>query len=693
MNLAPDSSLLDSLRHAVGNAIQNFVSLLRDRTVFTLSMLFAIAIAGLLWHQSHQSSRLVKIAAKQYAARYSDAVAEFRSLYTSEVVSAAKDHGIEVTHAYKDKPGAIPLPATLSILLGNRLAKKEGGGQTRLYSPYPFPSRRETGGLRDDFSRQAWAAVTRNPDKPFYRFQNENGHPTLRYAVADRMRASCVRCHNTHPETPKNDWREGDVRGVLEVSISMEQTTAQMRTALHQSGWLIVGLGLLGFICVSLVVRKQREESKRLEQRVIGRTQELQSATEKQLETVQLLEEREARLHAILETASEGIVTINSQGVVESFNGAAAEMFGYRAKEVIGQNVSMLMLTPSREQHDQYLADYLHTGQGKVIGIKREVEGKRKDGTLFPMELAVSEVKLGNSHLFTSIIRDLTRRNQLQAELAQAQKLESVGQLAAGIAHEINTPTQYVGDNTLFLKDAFGDISTVLDSFEKLLQAAKDGSVDQQLVAEVEAALQQADVEYLTEEIPQAIDQSLDGVERVAKIVRAMKEFSHPGSEEKSLVNLEQAIETTITVAHNEWKYVAELVTEFDPELPEVSCLPGELNQVFLNLIVNAAHAIDDTLDDGNTEKGTITVGTRRDGAWAEIIVRDTGTGIPEGVRARIFDPFFTTKEVGKGTGQGLAIARSVVVDKHGGTIDCETEPGKGTMFVVRLPINGERQI
>ncbi|NOY28959.1 MAG: hybrid sensor histidine kinase/response regulator [Planctomycetes bacterium] len=280
----------------------------------------------------------------------------------------------------------------------------------------------------------------------------------------------------------------------------------------------------------------------------------------------------------------------------------------------------------------------------------------------------------------------------LQMELAQAQKLESVGQLAAGIAHEINTPTQYVGDNTRFLKDAFGDIKTVLDSFEKLLQATKSGTVDEQLVVEIEATLKQTDVEYLTEEIPQAIDQSLSGVERVAKIVRAMKEFSHPGTEEKSLVNLSHAIETTVTVAHSEWKYVAEMVTEFDSELPQVSCLPAELNQVFLNLIVNAAHAIGDTLGDDKTEKGTITVGTRRDGEWVEIFIRDTGTGIPEDVRARIFDPFFTTKGVGKGTGQGLAIARSVVVDKHGGTIDCETELGKGTTFLVRLPIEEERQ-
>ena len=276
----------------------------------------------------------------------------------------------------------------------------------------------------------------------------------------------------------------------------------------------------------------------------------------------------------------------------------------------------------------------------------------------------------------------------MQFELEQAHKLESVGQLAAGIAHEINTPAQYLGDNTRFLKEAFGDLRVALDGFERLLQAAKAGAVDAQVLAEAETTLQQAEVEYLATEVPKAIDQSLKGIEQVTTIVAAMKQFSHPGDDQKSLVNLQAAIETTITVARNEWKFVAEMVTDFDPDLPDVTCRPGEMNQVFVNLIVNAAQAVGETLDEVGTDRGTIIVGTRRAGEWAEIFVRDTGPGIPDDVRARIFDPFFTTKAVGKGTGQGLAIVRSMVVDKHGGTIDCKTERGQGTTFTVRIPIS-----
>jgi signal transduction histidine kinase len=226
-----------------------------------------------------------------------------------------------------------------------------------------------------------------------------------------------------------------------------------------------------------------------------------------------------------------------------------------------------------------------------------------------------------------------------------------------------------------------------------LLSAANDNSLSRETIQEVAAAVKSVDAGYLLEEIPKAIDQTLEGVTRVAAIVGAMKEFSHPDTKEKIPLDLNHAINSTITVARNEWKYVAEMKTEFDPSMPLVSCLPGEFNQVILNLIVNAAHAIADVVKKGGPEKGMITVQTRNCSEWAEIRIQDSGTGIPQKVQSRIFDPFFTTKEIGKGTGQGLAIARSVIVDKHGGSIHFETEEGKGTTFIIRLPLNGKALI
>jgi PAS domain S-box-containing protein len=397
-----------------------------------------------------------------------------------------------------------------------------------------------------------------------------------------------------------------------------------------------------------------------------------------------------ARLDSVMKLAADGIVTVNEEGIVESFNEAAGRIFGYDPQEVIGRNISMLASNRDDRHRHAFLSGCLEGGQARISAMPREVMGRRKDGTLFPLEIAVSEVPLDSRRVFTGIFRDIADRRRLERQLVQAQKMESVGQLAAGIAHEINTPTQYVGDNMRFLEDAFRDLGALLANCQRLCQAAGDGGIPAHLVAAVVAAARQSDLEYLIDEIPKAIGQSLEGVERVAKIVRSMKDFSHPGSETKQAVDLNRALESTLTVCRNEWKYVAEAVTQFDPDLPMVTCLPGECNQVFLNLIINAAHAISDKSAGKTTEKGTITVTTRRDGDWAEIRIADTGTGIPEEYRSRIFDPFFTTKEVGRGTGQGLAIAHSVITEKHGGTIEFTTEVGRGTQFIVRLPISGE---
>jgi two-component system NtrC family sensor kinase len=287
---------------------------------------------------------------------------------------------------------------------------------------------------------------------------------------------------------------------------------------------------------------------------------------------------------------------------------------------------------------------------------------------------------------FEGRFEDITERRVLRDQLLQAQKLESVGQLAAGIAHEINTPTQYIGDNVRFLKKSFGNLASLLKIYDGLWKETLSDTVTVTVRQEVSSALREIDIEFLVREIPKAIDDTLEGIKRVSTLVNAMKEFSHPGTKEKIPLDLNHAIQSTITVAQNEWKYVADMETRFDGSLPAVSCLPGEFNQVILNLIVNAAHAIGDRAKKGSEKKGKITVETGRCPAGVEIRIGATGTGIPLDVRAKIFDPFFTTKEIGKGTGQGLAIARSIVVDKHEGSIDFESVVGEGTTFIIRLP-------
>jgi signal transduction histidine kinase len=280
----------------------------------------------------------------------------------------------------------------------------------------------------------------------------------------------------------------------------------------------------------------------------------------------------------------------------------------------------------------------------------------------------------------------IAERRLLESQLLQAQKLESIGQLAAGIAHEVNTPIQYIGDNCLFLRTSFGQMNDVMNQYIQLLDFVKTAQLMPDLVARLESNLIELDAEFLVEEIPRAIDQSVQGTERVAQIVRAMKEFSHPGSGQKAPIDLNHAIQNTLIVCRNEYKYVADLSTDLDPSLPQVRCLGGEINQVILNLVVNAAHAIGGSKAEG--DRGVIKVSTRADGAVAEIRVQDNGTGIPAAIQNRIFDPFFTTKEVGKGTGQGLAMAMNTIVKKHQGTLTFETQENVGTTFIARIPID-----
>lgn len=286
------------------------------------------------------------------------------------------------------------------------------------------------------------------------------------------------------------------------------------------------------------------------------------------------------------------------------------------------------------------------------------------------------------------LMEDITEKQALERELRQAQKLESIGQLAAGIAHEINNPIQYVGDNIKYFKSVFADLFDIVNACEALLAVMKSGSPSEEQAARLQGLLDDADVEYLQEDIDQAMTDTVDGVGRVRKIVNSMRVFSHPGTDEKTAADINRALDSTITVARNEWKYVAEVKTDFDDELPMVTCLPGEINQVFLNLLVNAAQAIEEKLQDAESGMGLITISTRRDGDAVEIRFSDSGGGIPESVQDHIFDPFFTTKAVGKGTGQGLAIAYNVITEKHGGMLKFETRQDAGTTFIIRLPIH-----
>lgn len=283
---------------------------------------------------------------------------------------------------------------------------------------------------------------------------------------------------------------------------------------------------------------------------------------------------------------------------------------------------------------------------------------------------------------FMILGRDLTERRVLEYRLLQSQKLEAIGQLAAGVAHEINSPLQYVGDNLRFITKSLKDVIGIQKGFLEVMESSSCTCADA-----IKPLRDSIDLNYLIEELPKAAEQSLEGVERVSKIVKSMKAFAHPGTGAKSPAQINKSIENTTTVSRNEWKYDCELELNLDPSLPPVPCFEAELNQVVLNLIVNAVDAVKDAKAKGIIEKGLITIRTFREGKNVIIEIEDNGTGIPDTIRQKVFDPFFTTKEVGKGTGQGLSISHSIIVEKHGGSIDFRSTPGKGTTFIIALPL------
>ncbi|HWM85456.1 MAG TPA: ATP-binding protein, partial [Kofleriaceae bacterium] len=338
----------------------------------------------------------------------------------------------------------------------------------------------------------------------------------------------------------------------------------------------------------------------------------------------------------------------------------------------------MVSQLQSEEEHLRLAVRELTAADEALARANRELEDR--------VEARTAELTTANQQL----VVELEERSRMEMELRQAQKLESVGRLASGIAHEINTPIQFVSDSCHFLRDSIGDVHRLIAEYRRIVTEVSAGAIDgKAALSMAEEAEADADLEYLAENMPLAVGRSIEGLERVASIVRAMKEFAYPERKERALADLNQAIQTTLMVSNNETKYLADVKTELG-ELPKVLCHVGELNQVILNIVINAAHAMQEGVNRTGT-KGTITIRTWTAGSDVFVSIRDTGTGIPPEIVDKIFDPFFTTKEVGKGTGQGLAIARSIVVDKHGGTLTLETELGRGTMFTISLPIEGVR--
>jgi len=409
---------------------------------------------------------------------------------------------------------------------------------------------------------------------------------------------------------------------------------------------------------------------------------------------VERTDSREAK--AVLGAASDHLLMAISQvdiavllsdasGNITYVNPHFTTLMGYAPVEIIGHSFERLR----SKAHDRAFYHDLHAmlASGKVWTGRLSIRTRR--GNDYEVRCVVSPLRDGAGAItgYSAFFRDAVDEMKLEAQLRQVQKLEAIGELAAGIAHEINTPIQYVGDNIQFFRDAMQDMIRLIEAYQGICEGARANRLDTSALDAADELRREIDWDYLRAEVPDAIDQAMEGRNRVAEIVRAMKEFAHPGDEILTPVDINHAVENTLSVSRNEWKYVAEIKTDFAPDLPPVPCYPGSFNQVLLNMVVNAAHAIVAKREGGGAEKGLITISTSHRDGVAELRIRDSGCGIPPEHRERIFEPFFTTKDIGKGTGQGLALAHTVIVDRMGGAIEVETEPGEGTTFCLKLPL------
>lgn len=408
-----------------------------------------------------------------------------------------------------------------------------------------------------------------------------------------------------------------------------------------------------------------------LEKKVNKRTFELYEANtalkaeiaERKNAEAALAEEKEL-LSVTLHSIADGVITTDTKGTICSINQMAEEILGLIQKEAKGKPLKNYFQAINGEKTQKVCNDpflmVLGSNKDNASADFIELLTKGKITKIVSANAAPIWDKCHGTNGYVIILRDITEHRKVKEQLNLSQKLRSIGELAAGIAHEINTPMQYIGDNITFLQNAINDIISA----------------------------EKSDLAYLLDEIPRAFTETLEGIEKVSRIVSAMKDFAHPGKMEMKPADINRAVEVTATISRNEWKYAAELEMELDPDLPLVCCAIDEINQALLNMIVNAAQAIKEARVGNPLQKGKIVITTKVERDYVNIILSDNGVGIPNSVMDQIFEPFFTTKEVGQGTGQGLSIAYNIIVNKHKGTIKVDSGLGEGTVFTIGLPIN-----
>ena len=618
---------------------------------------------------TYQSSEaMVQQYAAESAQTHANSVTQFRNFYTEELVPRAAQGGMAITHDYKLRDNALPLPATLTIDLGHYLSKVDGGTQVRLYSDQPFPWRVAERSL-DDFQMQALKHLKVNPNKPFVREEILNGNRVLRFAQADHMLASCVACHNSYQGSPRTDWQIGDVRGALEVILPVSQWQRASTGVLNRTFVVLLVLLLLGFLLIWFSVKRIRAALITSRQLSGEREVAIRQLSEEMAEREQLdrnLRLSESKLHSIFKSVPEAIVVANSQGKIVQCNAATAAIFGYSMKALVGQRLNILMAEAEQVWHDQYMDRHLNEGETKLMNPPRVLQGRKSDGSLFPVRLTISEARLDEEHFFIGVMQDFTAIQRAQDLLVEAkEKAEQAnrmrGEFLANMSHEIRTPMNGI----LGMTELALDTTDTAQQKEYLVLARDSANHLLQIINEI---LDFSKIEAKALELELL---AVSPVQLVRHTARSLEQLARVKGVDLRLENA--------------------------PDVPDRLWMdPVRMRQVLINLIGNAIKFTDVGAVTVKTElvpfmhaktEGTSIVDAKT--VFLRISIIDTGIGFDPDRTEALFSPFTqadgsVTRSYG-GTGLGLAITRSLL-QLMGGYITAEGRPGRGAAFVATLP-------
>ena len=619
-----------------------------------LALILLVGMSFVFWQHERDSSHIAEQIAIEDAKNFSNSVAEFRNFYTSHILPPLRLKDIVITHNYTEVPGSVPLPATFAKEFGRYLSKESASYKVRLYSDLPFPWSKD-GGVNDEFEREAMAFLKDNPATPFWRIEQEDGLTVLRYAVADTLKASCVACHNSYPGTPRTTWKEGDVRGVLEVRRPIAGAQAQSETLVRGAFIKMLSLALITLLLLAFMIRRMKVTLKQTESLLTERihvNDKLNVEVEQRIQLAEELSLSEKKVRNVMNSVLDVIIVIDRYGTIRECNAAIYEVFGYQVEEVMGKNVNMLMPEPHQSQHDGYLAHYLETKQKNIIGQTRAMDAKRKSGEVFQIDLSVSEVKSNDKVEFTGVIRDITKRIEEEKSLQQARdkaiestKLKS--QFLANMSHEIRTPMNGIIGMTDLLLD-----TSLSPEQQDLAQTMSRSSAS--LLNIINDILDFSKIEAGKIEIHSVETAILPIIESAIDLVSE-------GAYEKNL-RLAYFIDSNVPARI--------LVDE------------TRLRQVLLNLLGNAVKF---------TLQGEVVLEVKfnQEAQVLEFVITDTGVGISKPALASLFEAFSqadgsTTRQFG-GTGLGLSISKQLV-KLMGGCIGVESTVGAGSTFSFSLP-------